>query len=50
MNQRKNANIMVIEFYVFSCTKLENKRAVQGLPGVGRGEEGGGPSNIYTCK
>jgi hypothetical protein len=41
---------MVIEFYVLSTTKSENKRAVWGLPGVGRGEEGGGPSNVYTCK
>jgi hypothetical protein len=50
MNQRKNANKVVIEFYVLSSTKSENKRAVQGLPGFGRGEEGGGPSNVYTCK
>jgi hypothetical protein len=33
--------------YVFSSTKLENKRAEQVLP---RSGEGGGPNNVYTCE
>jgi hypothetical protein len=38
-------------FYVFSLTKLENKRVEQVLPGhKGGGERGGGPNNVYTCK
>jgi hypothetical protein len=39
--------VFVIIFYVFSSTKLENKRAEQVMP---RRCRGGGPNNVYTFK
>jgi hypothetical protein len=36
--------------YVFSSTKLENKRVEQVLPGGGAGEQGGGPNNCKNNK
>jgi hypothetical protein len=49
-------HVFLIIFYVFSSTKLENKRADQVLlEGKGEGERryvwrGDGPNNAYTCK
>jgi hypothetical protein len=40
--------IFLIIFFVFSSTKLENKRAKQVLPGSGVGVQGA--NNVYTCK
>jgi hypothetical protein len=40
-------HVFLIIFYVFSSTKLENKKAEQVLMGGG---VGGAPNNVYTCK
>jgi hypothetical protein len=44
--------VSLIISYVFSSTKLENKRAEQVLPGsggrVGSGGRGCGPNNVFT--
>jgi hypothetical protein len=41
--------VFLIISYVFSSTKLENKRAEQVLPKQGWGGRGGS-NNVYTCE
>jgi hypothetical protein len=44
-------HVFLIIFYVFSSTKLENRRAEGGVRGrMAPGGGIGGTNNIYTCK
>jgi hypothetical protein len=52
LSQSKKCYVFLIIFYVFSSTKLENKREELVLPRSGVGVEGGGPmyTHVSKCK